>query len=643
MANELPKRRGVLFPLIVALAVVGAIVAAPFYLPSARSDQDKLDAELRPSLERVASELTTINANLASLTDLRKQLDAVDVKLTAESAVAAADKAGAAVGEIEKQLTDTARLLAAVQKKYPNIGEGRPLSEKIGGASGLKSAARTSFATFQKLLADNEAALQAAKRDIDALKAQSVGEARAANNVALSQLAAITAYQQGMLAANRADLQRRLALADRAAAGDLRRIVADSRRAESAVAAQIPTALITELQREGEQAEAAADKLRTAVSRLDAEIKSRTQEMDALRGTAADARRRMAEMEANARSPGGARSFSAYRSDYERLAAEARESERRADILEKGTLADAQVDVPPDGNLLEATYVGGTPRIGLVALRVRRDGLKSDLDSLSSLAASLKNELEQANAVREELEKRRDEIKELVSSSEASTEKLMARAAARSTAARGDEQKAIAAFDAAGRSAADAVRNAQQRGRDARDLASKAPPDKPNERLKEIADDKDTEASAHFLGGQVAAASAEQYLARMRDLAAEGGQDADAIADARKKGLAAADKAIAEYAAADKLVGAGNYGYSLGGTRVQGAFYRWQFQAAEASAHLLASQFAESDSARYEQREKANQLLTEAVKQREGSPMLSSAVDTILYLQKTSAGTAATE
>ncbi len=635
MSNQSPKRRGALFPLIVALLVVGVIVAAPFYLPIVRSDQDKLDANLRPSIERVASKLTAINANLASMADLRKQLDAADVKLTADSAVAAAEKSGAAAGEIEKQLADTAKLLAAVQRKYPNIGEGQPISEKLGGASGLKSAARSSFGPFQKLLTDNEAALQAARRDIDALKSQAVGEARASNNFALSQLAAVIAYQNGLLTANRADLQRRLAQADRAAASDLLSIANDAKRTESAVQAQIPTALAEQLGKEHDQLDAALTKLRAAQQRLDSEIKTRTQEMDGLRTRAADARRRMGELEA---SPRGAAS-----NEYAQLASDARAAERRADIIEKGTLADATVDVPPDGNLLEATYTGGTPQVGLVALRVRQTGLRADLTSLANLAASVQKDLEQASTTKDELEKRRDEIKELVASSEAAAQKLQARAAAKSKVAREDEQKAIASLEAGARSAADAARNAQQRGREARDLASKTSPDKPNDRLKDIADDKDSEAAAHFLGGQIAAATAEEYLNRMRDQQAAGGKDAEAVSDSRKKGLAAAEKAIAEYAAADKLIGAGNYSYSLGGTRVQGSYYRWQFQAAEAGAHMLASQFAESGKTRDEQREKANQLLTEAVKQREGSPMLSSAVDTLLYLQKTSVEPASTE
>lgn len=637
MANDSPKRRGVLFPLIIALVVVGAIVGAPFYLPAIRSDQDKLDTELRPSIEKIASKLTSINANLASLADLRKQLDAADVKLSADSAAAAAERAGPVVGEIEKQLADTAKLLAAVQRKYPNIGEGQPVSEKLGGASGLKSAARSSFGPFQKLLTDNEAALQAAKRDIDAIKTQAVGEARAANNFAVSQLAAVAAYQQGLLAANRADLLRRLAQADRGAAAEMLRIATDAKRAETAVTAQIPTALAGQLEKEHDQAEEVAGKLRAVVTRLDGEIKSRTVEMDGLRQSAADARRRMTELESSRRDLSGAQG------DYARLAADAREAERKADVIEKGTLAGAEVDIPADGNLLEARYLGGNAQPGLVTLRARREGLKQDLAAVVALAATLQKQLEETSATKDDLEKRRDEIKQLVSSSQASAEKLMTRAATRSRSAREDEQKAVAALEAAGRSAADAARIAQQRSRDARDLASKASPDKPNERLKDIADDKDTEAAARFLGGQIAAAIAEEYLARVRDLEAAGGKDAEAIADARKKGSAAADKSIGEYAAADKLIGSGNYSYTLGGTRVQGSFYRWQFQAAEAAAHLLASQFADSSKTRDEQREKANQLLTEAVKQREGSPLLSSAVDTILYLQKTSVEPAPSE
>ena len=82
------------------------------------------------------------------------------------------------------------------------------------------------------------------------------------------------------------------------------------------------------------------------------------------------------------------RDLSAARGEYAQLAKDAREAERKADSIEKGTLAGAQVDLPPDGDLLEAKYIGGNAQLGLITLRARRDGLKQDLEAETALLAT---------------------------------------------------------------------------------------------------------------------------------------------------------------------------------------------------------------------------------------------------------------
>src|SRR5262249_26947913 len=160
-----------------------------------------------------------------------------------------------------------------------------------------------------------------------------------------------------------------------------------------------------------------------------------------------------------------------------------------------GTLADARVEEPPGGDLLTATYTGGKAEPGLDTLRARRDGLKKDADSLAKAIAAAQQQLEAAGAVKADLEKQRDEMKNLVDQATAAADKLAARAADRSTAARAEETKAIKSWEGGARSAADAVRAAQLQARVAREAASRLPADKPNLRLKEIADDKDSEAA----------------------------------------------------------------------------------------------------------------------------------------------------
>src|SRR5262249_26981596 len=138
VAEPTPRRRGAFFPVLIGRILVAVVAAAPFYLPIVRSDQDKLDAELRPGLQRISGELTSISANLSALADLRKQLESEGVKFAADVAPAQA-KAARIAADVEKQIADTAKSLAELQRKYPYIGTAQPLSGTIGGASGLSS------------------------------------------------------------------------------------------------------------------------------------------------------------------------------------------------------------------------------------------------------------------------------------------------------------------------------------------------------------------------------------------------------------------------------------------------------------------------------------------------------------------------
>jgi len=640
--TDQPKKRGGAFlPILVAIIVVGAIAASPLYLPSTRSEQDKLDAELSPAVQKISSQISAVNAGLAAVADLRKQLVAADIKLSADAAAAAA-KNKTAAAELEKHLEETAKILTAVQRKYPNIGEGQPLSAKLGS---VESAARSSYQQFEKLLADNEKALASAERDINTIRNKTVGEAKAKDSVALNQLAALIAYQQGLIAANRADLLRRLAAEDRAAAFSMLRMASDARSAMSGIDAQTPTQMIEQTEKLIDLTKRQLDTATAVLARLDKEIATRTAEVDSQRRTAEDARQSLSQLE---RSPSYASSD--YRRQYQQLADTARVAEARAERLEFGTLAGAKVEEPPGGDLLSAVYSGGKVEPGLNTLRARREGLKSDTDAMAKSLDALNKQLEASNTVKADLEKQRDEIKNLEEQATAANDDLAKRAAALSTAARADEGKAVKSWESAARSAADAVRASQQRSRLAREASSKAPPDKPNLRLKEIADDKDSEASSRFLAGQIYSAQAELELNRMLD-----SQSATALAaarakvtgetppaasaeigEARKRGVELAAKAIDELAKAGKDIGAASH--TIGGTRIQGSFYKWQFLSAEAAAHLLMSQLTDSPNDREEQREKANQLLTESAKGREGSPLLASTIETIIYLQRTSGG-----
>jgi len=649
VADAKPRRGGVVPALVIAALVIGAIAASPFYLPAARSDQDKLNDRLLAGIQRVAARLGSVNANLAVLADLRQQLADQDVKLTADALADVARESADAAKELEQLLSATARALGEVQRKYPGIGVGQPASGGLGGAAGLSAAARSTFQSLQTLLTENEASLKAADREVKELLTLSVGQARGQDDPVINQLASILAYQHGLLAANRADLLRRLASDDFGVAAALLSTAVQGRRALTAIESRTPTALVRALEQQQSASSSIRAKMAAALDQLERSISTLEREANQLRRDADEARRQMHQLDLNyGRGAAAVISMSDYRRQYAESATRARQADARADAIEYGTLVGGRVELPPDGDLLTAAYVDGRPAPGLVTLRAQRDSLKADLAALDSSLDAVRAQLESALAAGDDLRRQRDAVQNLVEQSVATSDQFVSRAEQRVKAARSEEDKALAAFEDAGRKATAAVSAVQRRAQRAREGNSRNPPDKPNVPLKDTADDKDREAASRFLAAQVSAAAADVLLQRMRSLesiasvartraALEGREPEplpnEAVADTRQRGMALAEKAAKELADADKLIG-GNYSYSIGATRVQGSAYRWQFQATAAGVQILMAQFAESAEQRAELMERANQLLTEAAKGREGSPLLSSAVDAVLYLQR---------
>ncbi len=649
MPDPKPRRSGAVPALVIAGLVFGAIAASPLYLPAARSDQDKLNDRVVVGVQRVASRLASVNANLAALADLRQQLSDHDVKLTADAMADAARDSVEAAKELEQLLSATARALGEVQRKYPGIGVGQPAPGGLGGASGLSSAAKSTFPSLQKLLTENDASLKAADREIKELLTLSVGQARAQDDPVVNQLAAILAYQQGLLAANRADLLRRMASDDFGVASSLLTTALQGRRALTAIESRTPDALVRALEQRQSAATEIRGKMAAALEQLERSISKLESEANQLRRDSDEARRQMHQMDSDhGRGAAAVVSISDHRRQYADLAVRARQADARADAIEYGTLVGGRVELPPDGDLLRAAYVDGRPAPGLVTLRAQRDSLKADLEAVDRSLDAVKAQLESTMAAGDDLRRQRDAVQDLVDQAVATADQFVSRAEQRVKAARGEEDKALAAFEDAGRKASAAVSAAQRRAQRAREANAKNPPDKPNQPLKELADDKDREAASRFLAAQVSAAAADVLLQRMRALesvaslsrmrASLVGREPEptsdeAVAEARTRGVALAEKAAKELTDADKLVG-GNYSYTIGATRVQGSAYRWQFQATAAGVQILLAQFAESAEQRAEFMERANQLLTEAAKGREGSPLLSSAVDAVLYLQR---------
>jgi hypothetical protein len=71
------------------------------------------------------------------------------------------------------------------------------------------------------------------------------------------------------------------------------------------------------------------------------------------------------------------------------------------------------------------------------------------------------------------------------------------------------------------------------------------------------------------------------------------------------------------------------------GTTVSGANYVWQVDVGQAAIHMLEANLAGDREARVDALRKADELLRGAAKDRDQSPLLTPAIETLQYLQRT--------
>lgn len=643
MASE-KSNRGGLPAFIIGGILIVALVGAPLYLPAVQSDDERLRAAIEPDLAKVAARLAAVNGNVAVIAELRKQLEGEKVKLSLEDVVGRVEKSSKSLDDVDKQLAETNRLLTGVQNKYKDL-----LSDPIPVAPRGASLASDSFRKLKELTAAQETQLREADSIVKQMQGLTFGGASGRSNMAVNRLAASVAYQQALLASNRAELLRSQAASDRIVAAALLDINAEARRSAASVKARVPADLIATLQKRAEELPKAIEQGETFFKQLDQIVAKQEEKAKQLREQARKARAELAQLDL-ALSQGGNTAVSTYRNSrerYEQLSIQARQAEAAADAIENGWLQGATLNDAAADDLLAAPYEGGQAVPGLVTLRVRRDGAERDLDSLKKALETTQKQIEDAESQSKQMDEQLGEMTKLADACVKSVDKLCERAEGLSKDARAAEDLALAALDNAARFANQATTAAQTRVREARAEAGKAPPDKPNERLKEIADDKDGEAATRFLSAQAAFAAADVLCERIGDMrmsallaglrADEKGKEAGAkddagLAKARERGIAYAKKATEELAAAATLVEGANY--SIEGKRVTGRDYVWQFQSAQAAAHLMLRQLTDKKDEQTAQRDKAYELLTKAAKGREASPLVSPAVDMILYLQK---------
>lgn len=634
---------------VLGLALVGGIAGTPFYLSRLRSEARTLDARVQDDVEAIRRIVLHIDENLAAMKDLR-DIAGKDNLLSPES-----------VGDLEKAhpkiydaVSGKLDATAAVLRKAVRADQkrGTTPAAKATIATGPPNGRQAVQALEGKYLPETDQLLAKARTIAARLVAIREGNEAAGSNLAVNRILAILNLTDARIQANRAELQRRQAEDMYAAAEDRLHDVALVRLAETRLDAERPNDQLAALEQSITQGSALIGQLDAAISQIEGIIADKETALAEKRQEAAEAREKLTELTTkgftSARPDRAGDEFAGFRDDYLRLAAAAREARAAAEALENGTLKGATLSDDADGDLLHGAYDGGVPDIGLRDLRHHLATVKATRSSQVRTQSDLEAEKAGLAAERESLAAARSEVSETVLSRADEIAATLDQARDRHEAFEQTSSAAIATFQKAGQFAKAALTAAKARTRLAREAMSGSSGSVIEHPFKRIAADKEVEASLHMLAGEITYRIAlvqrgriEARQARYRAalvLSKLAGRatpeaiddDIDALRGQAEEALTRANDSYTTAAGMLKTSRA-----TLPGGSVAGEQYVWQVQLGQASVHLLRSELAVDLEAARSDRKQAYELLTEAVRGREQSPLLLSAADALLYLQHT--------
>lgn len=579
MANKPTSSAGSIIGLVVGVVLVGGIVGTPLYLATLQTDAAALDEAVRDDVETLRRIVLNLNANLEPI-----QL---------------ASKAIAAEGE-------------------PRKGD------------------------IDEVLAANRKLLAQAEEIVQKLRNVRKGEILADRQLAVAQVKAILYLSEGWIHANRADFEEVLATKMRRAAEERLGTVAELQRSLSAIDAQAPAVGIAQLQELIKQTESELAGPKKEIATLGDEIEELERRIARLDETAAKARQGMAAMEG--------RPWSAqHEHAYVELSDQARRAEAEATSLRTGSLEGGKVVFPGAEDWVEATYEGGKPLPGVSALKDRladrkdtvavleklKEGLEEQRKALESQAAALEAEKAKLNGVKNE------QIKAVEEMIGAAAQHSKAAAEARDQALATLEKKALDFAEIGIKAAKDRVRDANSAMSEQGDAAG--------EWLKRISKDGETEAALDCLAANIAYTIAVQRLQQLNALQAEhdsraffcrvvGGEpptaDSARMEELRTKAAADLKTATERLKNARELIKRTSLRAPDGAT-VSGTNYVWPIDVGQAAIHMLEANLSGDRAARLDALRKADELLRDAAKDRDQSPLLTPAIETLQYLQRT--------
>ena len=406
--------------------------------------------------------------------------------------------------------------------------------------------------------------------------------------------------------------------------------LAEMRRTAASIEAQKPTAAVVVIAKSIEEQTAAQAAMQEVIQKLSGEISKLEAKATGLEAAAAEKRARMTEL-AGSSTLGGA-----VGREYLQLSNEARQAEAEATAIRYGTLANAKAaDLTFDSMMPK--YEGGTPTPGIRDLKARLEEYQQEATIIETRKSELAGQQQAINETIAQFDAQKAEVTKAVDALAESVGQVLAEAEKHAQAAGKAYDDSAKTLATASRSAKAAVGDAKKRTSDAKAPAA-------DERLARVAADRDMEASMHCLTAEIAVqvvlidsarigmteAQAAAKAAGSGEKTAPPAEEIDKLRTDAANQLAEASKA---YEQAANLIGGTSAKFTDGS--ISGKNYVWQVQLGQAAVSLLKSALADKPEDRSAGREAAYKLLTEVVKTREQSPLISAALETLFYLQQT--------
>jgi hypothetical protein len=564
---------------VLGLLVVAGIAGTPIYLAYLRSDARSLDAAVRDDVEILRRALLNLDFNVEAMKGAQE-------KLGTEKAP-------------KKEVTD--------------------------------------------LLEANGKLLQQAETSVTRLADLRQGQVLAGAHLDVGRIKAMFYLTAGTIHRHQAEFEESWAEGLRRTAEQRLDLVTDLRREVVAIEARKPAAAVAELDKAVEEVDAKLKEQRSQTAELAKVVADKEDQLVKLERQAKQAREKLADLEVQ-----GVQGEAW--GEYVDLSARARKAEAEAAALLNGALEGARPVAPegpePIGRL---TYEGGKPQKGLVELRHGLETRQQQVAGLEQMKIDLGAKRETLQSSIAGLDAAKSELDAKIAEQLQQVDGLVAEAAQHAEKAEKSRQTALSALE---KKAADfakhAISAAKERTRDATS-ALRELGDAVDERLQRISKDGDTEAALDCLAAEIAyqtalvrldqlnarqaAQDSDAYIAKMTGREAPT-PDAAAMDELRAKAAVELKNATEGFTQARKLIKPSTL-KTADGTTITGANYVWQIDVGQAAINLLEANLAGDRAARLEAQKKAYALLVEAAKDRDQSPLLSPAVETIEYLQRT--------